>query len=105
MRIWVCLLFIAFACSILTGVLAFYLDFRRMNLVQSGVLPKTTPEIFRLRHGFVFSSVGLDIPYVFSDRLAKSPDSATRRWTPWLRVGIGTSGGLFALTVLAALFT
>ena len=104
MPFWVLPFIVAFASMGVTLLLAFSLDFRRINLVQSGLLPKATPEVFRLRAGLISIGMGLDLPYVFSDRLAESPDRATRYWTPWLRGGIVASIGSFVLTFVSVLF-
>jgi hypothetical protein len=102
MPIWVWFFFAAFASTAFTVVLAFYLDFRRMNLVQLGLLPKKTPEIFGFSYGPMSFGMGIDIPYIFSRELARSPDPATRRWTPWLRGGFCLGAAMMLAFLVSA---
>lgn len=80
---------------VLTTILAFYLDFRRTNLVDSGAISKKTPTILGLGN--------IDVGYIFSHQIEKIPDAATRHWVPWLRVLTGLSGLLFAAAGLSML--
>jgi hypothetical protein len=99
MPIWAGFFLVGFASMTSAVVLAMYLDFRRMNLVQLGQLPKWTPEIFSLASG----GGGIDIPYIFSRELARSPDAGTRRWIPWLR-GCVCLGGAMMLAFIVSAF-
>lgn len=99
MPIWAAFFLVGFASMTFAVVLAMYLDFRHINLVQIGQLPRWTPEIFCLAAG----GGGIDIAYIFSRELARIPDPGTRRWVPWLRGSVGL-GGLMMLAFVVSAF-
>jgi hypothetical protein len=105
MPISIWLFFAIFPSMTFTIVLAIYLDFRRMDLVQLGLLPKKTPEIFGFGFGPASVGLGIHVTYIFSREFARSPDDATRRWVPWLRASLCLSVALMlAFLVLEFLF-
>ncbi|CAN5269065.1 hypothetical protein BH10PSE2_BH10PSE2_15670 [soil metagenome] len=88
----------------LTLFLAFYLDFRRYNLVQLGQLPASTPMLLRHTWGTGLASSLETIEYVFSRDFAHSPDAPTRFWVPALRAGLIVSAVSIVLALVSGLW-